>query len=174
MGILRIVQRVVVIIGFASAFASAAEPVRLAGTARFDLSADVQVGAIEEGRFLEGDGSLSRMNWVAAAEQPRGYTASIPVTYRGWRSATVRFMPSHDGSIKLTLMGPWEEASRGVLYREEILWDQIRVEGATVRDGSFESASGATASGWQGGGGYRHSDDCRPRGRGDALCPDLA
>lgn len=84
----------VVIIGLAGGIAMAAEPVKLAGTARFDLSADRQAGAIGDGRFLDGDGSLARMNWLAVAEQPRGYTASFPVTYRGWRTTALRFTPA--------------------------------------------------------------------------------
>ncbi len=87
------IQLSVVMFGIAAGVTAAAEPVKLAGTARFDLSADEHTGTIEEGRFLEGDGSLARMNWLAAAEQPRAYTASFPVTYRGWRTAAVRFTP---------------------------------------------------------------------------------
>ena len=150
----RMVRLSAVILGIAACVvAVGAEPIKLAGTARFDLSADGPVGAIEEGRFLEGDGSVSRMNWLAAAEQLRGYTSSFPVTYRGWRKAAVQFTPAHAGTVRLTLMGPWEEASRGVLYRQEVLWDDIRVEGATLRDGGFETVRGATAPAWQSGGG---------------------
>ncbi len=50
-------------------------------------------------------------------------------------------------------MGPWEEAFRGVLYRQEVLWDDVRIEGAELRDGGFESARGTAAPNWQNGGG---------------------
>jgi endoglucanase len=58
-------------------------------------------------------------------------------------------VPLGEGDVTLTLMGPWEEASRGVLYRQEVLWDDLRVEGATLANGSFESVN----SGWMSNGG---------------------
>ena len=61
------------------------EPVKLASAARFDLSADPQTGRIENGRVIEGNGSIERKNWVSESEQPRGYTVSFPVTHLGWR-----------------------------------------------------------------------------------------
>jgi endoglucanase len=148
---LRIVRFCVVLLGFAPAIASSgAEPVKLASTARFDLSADAQAGSLGDGRLLERDGSIARMNWIPEAERSRGYTVSFPVNHLGWRAAAVRFTPARSGIVTLSLMGPWEEASPGVLYRQEILWDDIRVEGGALGDGSFESAPGTT--GWDGGG----------------------
>ena len=54
-------------------------------------------------------------------------------------------------------MGPWEEASRGVLFRQEVLWDAIEADGAELRNGGFEQRD----SGWQSGGGtvVRQSSD---------------
>jgi endoglucanase len=131
----------------------AAEPVKLAGTARFDLSADPRAGSNEEGRVLSGDGSMDRENWLPAAEQSRGYSVGFPVTYLGWRTLTVRFTPKRAGTVTMTLMGPWEEAAQGVLYRQEVLWDDVRVEGAALANGGFESAPGAAGPSWQSGGG---------------------
>ncbi len=143
-----------VILGFAAgSTAFGSEPVKLAGTARFDLLADAQARALEDGRVIEGGGSMTRMNWIPQAEQSRGYTVNFPVTYRGWREAAFHFRPAHDGVVTMSLMGPWEEASKGVLYREEILWDHIRVEGATLKGGGFEAAIGSPGSSWTSGGG---------------------
>ena len=99
------------------------EPVKLASAARFDLTADAQTGSIDDGRVVEGNGSIERMNWVSESEQARGYTVNFPVTHLGWRSLAVRFKPAHSGTVTLTLMGPYEEASKGVVYRQEVLWD---------------------------------------------------
>ena len=96
---------------------------------------------------------MVRMNWKPQAERSRGYTANFPASHRGWRTMIVRFTPARAGTVTLSLMGPWEEASKGVLYRQEILWDDIRVEGATLRDGGFGSNPSANGSpGWSGGG----------------------
>jgi endoglucanase len=129
------------------------EPVKLAGSARFDLLADADAGALEHGLVVAGNGTIARMNWAPESDQPRGYTVSFPVTLLGWRFLAVRFTPTRAGTITLTLMGPWEEASKGVLYRQEVLWDDLRALGANVMDGGFEFAIGERASGWQGGGG---------------------
>jgi endoglucanase len=127
------------------------EPVKLARTARFDLTADAQAGSLDDGRVLGNDeatarrnyvvqapsqnsppllssgGSIARMNWVPEAEQLRGYTVDFPVSLLGWRTASIRFTPARSGTVTLSLMGPWEQASPGLLYRQEVLWDDRRV-----------------------------------------------
>ena len=97
------------------------EPAKLASTARFDLSGDARVGSLEAGRVVAGSGTIMRMNWVPEAQQPRGYTVSLPVTHVGWHSLTVGFTPLNSGTVTLSLMWTtWEEASKGVVYRQEI------------------------------------------------------
>jgi endoglucanase len=142
------------ILGFSSTpvFAEG-EPVRLAAVARFDLMADAQVHAIDGGRVISGNGSIGRMNWVSESEQTRGYTVNFPVTHLGWRPLAVRFVPVQSGTVTLTLMGPFEEASKGVVYRQEVLWDDLRVEGSVLADGGFEAPAGARVTVWQSGGG---------------------
>src|SRR5205823_7191413 len=71
---------------------------------------------------------------------------NFAVSHYAWSEIKVRFVPEGDGSVELKLMGPWEEASKGVLYREEVLWDQVEVPGSgSVRAGDFIEAAGATA-----------------------------
>jgi endoglucanase len=125
------------------------EPVKLAGGARFDLSADAHVGKIDNGRVIEGNGSIERKNWVSESEQSRGYTVNFPVTDLGWRPLTIRFQPAQSGTVTLTLMGPFEEASKAVVYRQEVFWDDVRTEGATLDDGDFESGRTGHQTGWQ-------------------------
>jgi endoglucanase len=118
--------------------AKGAEPVKLAESGRFDITADAATGALEDGRSLEGGASVGRMNWLSDAQRSRGYTVNFPVGYRAWKTVEVRFTPSHSGSVSLTLMGPWEEASKGVIYRQEVLWDDVRVNGDRLFNGGFE------------------------------------
>jgi endoglucanase len=129
------------------------EPIRIAATARFDLTADRQANALENGRVLAGTGTISRMNWVPASEEPRGYTVSMPVNHFGWRSLSFEFTPERAGKVTLTLMGPWEEAAKGILCREEVLWDDIKAEGAKLAGGGFESERARKNATWQSGGG---------------------
>jgi endoglucanase len=129
------------------------EPPKMATTARFDLAGDVGTGSLENGRLVTGNGSVARMNWVPEVEQPRGYTINFAVTHVGWRSVAIEFTPTRSGTVTLTLMGPWEEASKGVIYREEVLWDEINAEGAKLAGGGFESPSGGPRAPWHSGGG---------------------
>ncbi len=70
---------------------------------------------------------------MSETEQPRGYTVNFPVTHLGWRSLAIEFTPARSGTVTLTLMGPWEEASKGVLYRRgSPLGRHASVEGARL------------------------------------------
>ena len=129
-----------------------AEPPKLATSGRFDLSADTTVGAIEDGEVLAGSGNVSRMNWVPEVDRPRGYTVNFAISHMAWREFAVRFTPKATGPVTLTLMGPWEEESKGVIYRQEVLWDAIDADGATIENGGFETGPGGSAAGWRGGG----------------------
>jgi endoglucanase len=129
------------------------EPIKIAATARFDLTGDSHVGSLENGRVHAGSGTISRMNWVPASDQSRGYTVSLPVSHIGWRPLSIEFTPARAGIVTLTLMGPWQEASKGVIYREEVLWDDIKVEGAKLSGGGFELGSAGKDPTWQSGGG---------------------
>ncbi len=119
--------------------AAAQEPVKLAELARVDLKADDEVGSLDDGHILEGGGTIVRMNWIPDSERPRGYVFEFPVTCLGWRPAACRFTPARSGTVTLSLMGPWVEAERGLIYRQELLWDNIRVEGAALTNGGFET-----------------------------------
>src|ERR1700722_17073270 len=79
--------------------AAAAEPVKLAESARFDLSADAAVRALDDARALEGGATVNRMNWVPEADRSRSYTVSFPVNHRGWRTAAIRFTPAGSGTV---------------------------------------------------------------------------
>ena len=122
------------------------EPVKLAVMARFDISADAEAGALEDGRVVAGkrdhrpDGLDSR---------GRAGTRDTPLAFRSRTSAGVRSRSDSrpPGAVpsRLTLMGPYDEASKGVIYRQEILWDDVRVEGASLEGGGFETPQGELA-----------------------------
>ena len=58
-------------------------PAKLAGTARFDLSAGASVGTLDGGQIIAGNGSIQRPNWVPDSQQPAAYTVSFPVSRLG-------------------------------------------------------------------------------------------
>src|SRR5262245_25897706 len=107
-------------------------PVRLASRGRLDLMAEAAVGELTAGAVVQGDGQLSRMSWRPEAARPLGYTVDMPINHLGWSKITLRFTPAKSGDVTLILTGPWEEARKGLLYRQEVLWDDLRAEGARL------------------------------------------
>ncbi len=128
----------------AGAAHSQENPVKLAGSARFDIQAKETVKGLERGRFVQGVGSIQRPNWMSEDQQGKTYTVNFPISRLGWRKIAIQFVPTGSGEVTLTLMGPWEEASQGVIYRQEVLWDDLQVEGAMLANGGFESGD----AGW--------------------------
>jgi endoglucanase len=128
-------------------------PAKLATTGRLDFTADAAIGAIDDGRVMHGGGSVERMSWVPEAAWPRGYTFNFPISHMAWREFAVQVTPKQSGVVTLTLMGPWEESSPGVIYQQEVLWDSIEVAGTTLENGDFESVSGTSTTGWRSNGG---------------------
>ena len=78
------------------------------------------------------------MNWVPVADRTRTYTVHFPITHLAWRECRFRFLPESSGPLTLSLMGPWEEASQGVVYRQEVLWDSLKVTGASLAANSSQ------------------------------------
>jgi endoglucanase len=75
-------------------------------------------------------------------------------------------MPAGSGTVTMTLMGPWEEAAPGVRIREEVLWDAISIEGATIENGGFETGSGRNVAGWHSNGGVVETAPANSAGEG--------
>jgi endoglucanase len=130
--------------------ALAQNPVKLTSGTRFDLMASANVGAIEQGAVLAGHGSMQRMNWIPAADQPRSYTCNFPVIHFGWTEIVVQFTPRNSGRVDLTLMGPWEQSSEpgNPIYRQEVLWDALSSSPVVVANGSFETVNGGVPAPW--------------------------
>ena len=63
-------------------------------------------------------------------------------------------------------MGPWEEASRGVLFRQEVLWDAIEADGAELRERRVRAARLGLA---ERRGNHRRADERRPGSRRHPL-----
>jgi endoglucanase len=126
-----------------------ANPVKLAGFARFDLNASASVGALNGGQFTAGSGSFSRQTWLPAAVQPRTYSAQFNIVRFAWLEAAFQFTPQSNGTVTVQLMGQWEQPpGGGAIYRQEVLWDNLRATGSTLNNGSFEQLSGTVPTGW--------------------------
>lgn len=82
------------------------------------------------------------------AVRERQIDVVFPVSWWAWHEFTVSFTPVGDGTVDLSLNGPWEEKKDGLSFRKEILWDDLRAQGATIKNGGFESQSGGKPDAW--------------------------
>ncbi len=130
-----------------SAFAQT-NPVQVATVARFDLLGDANTGPLTNGYLIAGDGSTGRQTWITNTDQPRSYTVSFTVPHFGWMPAAFKFTPASNGTVNLTIRGPWELSPNGLIYKQEVLWDALSAVNGVLPNGSFESVSGGLPTGW--------------------------
>ena len=123
-------------------------PVLVATQARFDLMAGSTVGALTTGYLLTGGGAVGRQTWIDPTNQPLSYTVSFNICHFAWTEAAFNFTPASNGPVTITLRGPWEQSSNGLIYRQEVLWDACSATNATIVNGSFEAVSGGVPAGW--------------------------
>jgi endoglucanase len=123
-------------------------PLKLAGLARFDLLANGNVGRLTNGWMLTDAADVARQLWLDAASQPRSYTVNFETTHCGWTEAAFRFTAVSNGTVTLTLLGPYENSTNGNIYRQEILWDACSATNATLLNGSFETLNGSAPLNW--------------------------
>jgi len=122
-------------------------PVKVATVARFDLFG-TGTGALTNGYMLTGDASVGRQTWLAASDQPRSYTVNFTIAHFGWMPASFRFTPASNGTVSLTLRGPWEQSPGGTIYKQEVLWDDCDAVNTPLTNRSFEALTGDLPSGW--------------------------
>jgi endoglucanase len=122
-------------------------PVKTASVARFDLFG-TGTGALTNGYMLTGDASVGRQAWLAASNQPSSYTVNFTVPHFTWMPAAFRFTPATNGTVALTLRGPWEQSPGGTIYKQEVLWDACTAVNTRLTNGSFEALSGDLPSAW--------------------------
>jgi endoglucanase len=141
----------VLVLVFAAAIAVHAQtnPPKLATQARFDLSGSTSVGSLTNGYPIAGDMSVGRQTWIAPGDQPRSFTVNFTIAHFAWTEAAFRFTPASNGTVALTVMGPWEQsAGGGPIFRQEVLWDACSATNTTLNNGSFELVSGGVPVGW--------------------------
>ncbi|MEY3898423.1 MAG: hypothetical protein RLZZ214_3945, partial [Verrucomicrobiota bacterium] len=94
-------------------------------------------------------GSATPAPWEKdPAVRERQIDVVFPVSWWAWREFTIRFTPVGDGTVDLSLNGPWEEEKNGASFRKEVLWDDLRAQGTTLENGGFESQSGGKPDAW--------------------------
>ncbi len=122
-------------------------PVQVATVARFDLFG-TGTGPLTNGYMLGGDASVGRQTWLAEADQPRSYTVNFTIAHFDWTPAGFRFTPASNGTVSVTIRGPWQQSPGGAIYKQEVLWDGCSAVNTKLTNGSFEAVSGGLPVGW--------------------------
>src|SRR5262249_16959605 len=79
-------------------------PATLPASARCDLAASADAGELSDGQIISGNGTITRKNWLPAAQQAAGYTISFPITRFATNEVRARFVPRSSGVVTLSLM----------------------------------------------------------------------
>ncbi|MCH7228367.1 glycoside hydrolase family 5 protein [Haloferula sp. A504] len=138
----------VVALGISVMTVSAAElPVRIAEMARLHLTVPADQPPLK--RVEVSPGSASEGSWLEDPEARRRLTdVSMPIDWWRWTEVCLSFVPAADGVVDLSLNGPWAEASPGVLWRQEVLWDDFEAKGAEFTNGDFTNGIAGWNSPW--------------------------
>jgi endoglucanase len=95
-------------------------------------------------------GSATPAPWEKdPAVRERHTDVIFPVRWWDWSECTLSFTPPADGTVVLSLTGPWEEDKPGTPFRMEVLWDEITAEGTQLENGGFESQPDGQPDAWK-------------------------
>ncbi|MBB5351442.1 hypothetical protein HNR46_001678 [Haloferula luteola] len=131
------------LVGWASVALGADAPIQRAAQARLQLK-PLEGSELFDGFAVNLDGS-----WMDPGEaKDAGRDVSFPIDVWRWCEATIRFTPREDGRVELHLSGPWEEAEPGVVWRQEVLWDDVSAEGTDLVNGDFSKGVEGWTSPW--------------------------
>lgn len=141
-------KRIIFLLLAAHATLTAAEPpLRQASEARIWLKVPGNQPPLRDVRVSTGQ--LGSAHWEKDPEHRRRLSdITFPVRWWKWTQLSVRFTPVESGTVELTLSGTWAADSHNVVFRQEVLWDGISAEGATLRNGGFEETEAARPAVW--------------------------
>ena len=136
--------------GLLAGAAVADPPSKLARFVQINIQGDTQTGRLDDGGIIRGSGWMNRMTWLPATEQPRTYFTGIDINRLTWTRVGFAFTPQSDGIVTVGFSGPWEEASPGQVWRQEVAIDAVATEGgaAGFANGGFEAMVSGEPVGW--------------------------
>ncbi len=127
---------------------AAQEPVRQAAEARLWLQ--VPAGQAPLGELRISNGAAGPAAWEKdPALRERHSDVVFPIRWWAWSENSISFTPTQDGSVELILCGPWAQDKNTTLIRQEVLWDDLSAEGATLINGGFEQTENGRPVGWK-------------------------
>ena len=147
---------------------SAQEPVLQASEARLWLEVPANQAPLRDIRISSG--SALPAPWEKdPAVRDRKTDIMFPIRWWSWKEATVTFTPQQDGTVELSLNGPWTAEKDGLMPRKEVLWDEISAEGAELQNGGFETLAETVPASWKSPWAPYPAPDSWPLGRSEPL-----
>ena len=132
----------------AATLLSAGEPLRQASEARLWLKVPAGQPPLRDVRVSVG--RVTDASWEKdPAVRERHADIIFPIRWWSWNEAAVSFTPAQDGTVELTLCGPWAQDPSGTLVRQEILWDDLTATGTSLQNGGFETMTDGHPAAWQ-------------------------
>lgn len=134
-------QRFVALLGCVLPLLSAVaqtSPPKLAPAARFELSAEGGVSVITDADLLQGHGTLTRPSVPSGQEVTRFYSVEFPVFHFATNEVVLRFVPKGTGTVRLRLTGFRDSFSDRILFKEEVYWHLLALDGAAFTPESLE------------------------------------
>jgi endoglucanase len=126
---------------------SAQETVRQATEARLWLIVPAGQAPLRDVRV--SNGTASQAPWENDPVVRERHTDIVfPIHWWSWSEISVAFTPAQDGTVELGLSGPWAKDPNGILFRQEILWDEISAQGTVIQNGGFEQTEDKRPSAW--------------------------
>ncbi len=114
----------------------------LADSARVDLDATNDGLGIQVVKAPEG-GSADNASWMDEAKNKQYIHSGEPATGE-WQQSSLTFKADKDGKVMIKLMGEWrpkDQNNPGDLEPVWILYDDIEVKGAELKNGGFDGGT---------------------------------
>lgn len=92
-------------------------------------------------------GKNNFQTWRAEKERRMAIDVEFPAEAGAWSDGWISFKASKDGTIRLSLLGPYvpENGKRKMI---RMMYDDLVLEGAVLVNGDFETRSGSELKGW--------------------------
>lgn len=110
-----------------------------ADSARVDVDGTKDGVKIEPAKTPEG-GSIGNATWMDEEKNSQYIHTGEPATAE-WQQSSFSFKPDKDGNVTIKLMGEWrpkDPENPGELEPVWILYDDVEVKGAEIKNGGFD------------------------------------
>ena len=114
----------------------AQKPVEMA---RINVDGTADGITITDAAACEG-GRLEPCSWGPEEKRRQIMTFILPSSSANWKNSWLRFTPDKDGQVNVSLLGPYVLENKKP-RRIDVLFDNITIEGSSLRNGEFESVA---------------------------------